>query len=554
MKKVILGKLEEGGNFTFDVPRFMDTRELVMASSGGGKSWALRKKIEEIYGQCQIVIIDIEGEFGTLREKFDFVVAGKGGDVTADPRYAEPLARKLLELRTDAICDLYELKQHERIRFVRLFFEAMINAPKELWHPVAVILDEAHIFAPEKGSAESLGAVIDMASRGRKRGFSLIAATQRLSKLHKDVAAECQNKLIGLANMDIDRKRAAEELGFTEKAAVLALRDMEPGQFYAVGPAFGRGVHKVQIGPVKTHHPKSGAARRKVHTPAPTARVKAVLAKLADLPKEAEQQAQDTAGLKARIRQLEQDARAVKHALPVVKAARDPKEIQAAYDRGHNAGCFNQRRQLSKAIKAFTLEMDKASKKLKEMGLDEPQFETRPVVQAPKVAPIIRASVPPREPKGDQSFGLCERRILGFLASKPDSFFSKAQVGAMSGYAHTSGGFNNSLGKLTSAGMIRRQGGQIALEPSADVSELVDGVAHRLEDWIAKLGKCERSIYEKVLASPGVQFTKEEIGEATGYASTSGGFNNSLGRLNTLALIVRQGGTICLNPEIEGLR
>lgn len=45
--------------------------------------------------------------------------------------------------------------------------------------------------------AESAGAVIDLATRGRKRGQCAVIATQRLSKLHKDAAAEMKNKLIG---------------------------------------------------------------------------------------------------------------------------------------------------------------------------------------------------------------------------------------------------------------------------------------------------------------------------------------------------------------------
>jgi hypothetical protein len=54
---------------------------------------------------------------------------------------------------------------------VRLFLEALVNAPKKLWHPALVVVDEAHVFCPETGEAESGDAVIDLATRGRKRGF-----------------------------------------------------------------------------------------------------------------------------------------------------------------------------------------------------------------------------------------------------------------------------------------------------------------------------------------------------------------------------------------------
>src|SRR5205085_9855477 len=82
--------------------------------------------------------------------------------------------------------------------------------------------------------------------------------------------------------------RAADELGLTTKEQQRGLRDLKPGTFFAFGPALAAGVSAVQIGPVETTHPKAGA-RIAFTPPAPTAAVKALLPKLADLPAEAEQ-------------------------------------------------------------------------------------------------------------------------------------------------------------------------------------------------------------------------------------------------------------------------
>jgi hypothetical protein len=62
-----------------DLPRLIESKLLVRANSGGGKSWALRRILEQSHGKVQHIILDSEGEFGTLREKFDYVLAGKGG-------------------------------------------------------------------------------------------------------------------------------------------------------------------------------------------------------------------------------------------------------------------------------------------------------------------------------------------------------------------------------------------------------------------------------------------------------------------------------------------
>ena len=180
---------------------------------------------------------------------------------------------------------------------MRLFLSAIINAPKNFWLPCLIIVDEAHVFAPQTGQSEAMEAVIDLATRGRKRGYCAVLATQRLSKLHKDAVAEMNNKLIGRTGLDIDRKRAAEELGFTTKEDAISLRNLAPGEFYAFGPAISEAVEKVTVGPVATSHPKAGARIITQVTP-PTAKIRKIIAQLADLPQEAHQEAQDMEALK----------------------------------------------------------------------------------------------------------------------------------------------------------------------------------------------------------------------------------------------------------------
>jgi DNA helicase HerA-like ATPase len=184
-------KISLNENIFIDLPTLLKTRLLVQANSGGGKSWLIRRILEQSQGKVQQIVIDLEGEFASLREQFDYILVGSEGDTPANPSSANLLARKLLELNVSTIIDVYELPLKERRRFVRLFLEGMIHSPKDLWHPCLVVIDEAHVFCPEKDQSESADAVISMATLGRKRGFSVILATQRISKLHKDAAAEC---------------------------------------------------------------------------------------------------------------------------------------------------------------------------------------------------------------------------------------------------------------------------------------------------------------------------------------------------------------------------
>lgn len=93
-------KLNLGQGLSSDLNTLVDTRVLVQANSGGGKSWCLRRLLEESHGGVQHLILDPEGEFASLRERFDYVLAAKhGADTAAEPRAAALLAERLLTLR-----------------------------------------------------------------------------------------------------------------------------------------------------------------------------------------------------------------------------------------------------------------------------------------------------------------------------------------------------------------------------------------------------------------------------------------------------------------------
>src|ERR1700734_2939724 len=150
---MIIGQIVGGKKLELDLPTLDNSRLLIQASWGGGKSWLLRLVAER--GGIQTIVLDNEGELASLREAVDVLLVGAGGELTADPRHAALLARRLLEYKVSAVVDLYELKLPERRRFVKLFLESLIHLPRDLWRPTLVILDEAHIYCPERGSGDA---------------------------------------------------------------------------------------------------------------------------------------------------------------------------------------------------------------------------------------------------------------------------------------------------------------------------------------------------------------------------------------------------------------
>lgn len=555
MSRVELGEwIGEKGHFKLDLQTFLVSRGLITANSGAGKSYLIRKFLEETQGKIQQIVLDVEGEFATLREKYDYILAGPGADVDATPETAEILARKVLELGSSIIIDLYELPHEERIEFVSKFFNAMVNAPKALWHPVLVVLDEAHVFAPEKAKSESRRAVADMATRGRKRGFCLTLATQRLAKLHKDVAAECNNKMIGRMSLDIDMKRAAEELGLSNKADILALRELDPGQFFVFGPAISKTVRKAKIGKVETKHIEPGQVL-KDRIPVPTKKMLSILAKLTDLPKQAKQEQEDMESLRAQVRTLEHELRVLKKEGLSIKDLNELKELRKTM-----ATISKQKKVILDSIdylRAQVQLLPEAQAPAPAQGHVLTIMGPLPTHVLPPLPSVrkIESSQQDLDPQGSP-LGRCERAILKFLAARPDRWFNQSQIGTWSGYSKKSSGFQNALSRLATGGWIVREHGKIALASGREeqarqvLGRDFEAPATTLEDWRGKLGKCQRAVFDVLLSSPAHVWGKEEIAKQAGYSAGSSGFHNALSDLTTLGLMKRSHGGVQLNPEV----
>lgn len=566
-------KIKLNDTVSMDLAILIESRLLIQANSGGGKSFAIRRIIEQTFGHVQIIVIDPEGEFGNMRSAYDFVYVGKDGDAPAEPRSAALLARKLLELKASAIIDLYELSPQDRKHFVRLFCEALVNAPKELWHDTLIVIDESHVFAPEKGESESLGAVIDLASRGRKRGFCVALATQRPAKLNKDAAAECNNKLIGRASLDIDRKRSAEELGFSGKEEVRSLRDLEPGEFYTFGPAISRDVRKIKIGDVEVKPAKRGVNR--TNPPAPSEKVKNILAQLADLPKEAAEEAKTIQGLQSELRaarghitRLERGAKEQTPDPDVIKKLTDK-----AYDLGVSAVETRMRQELLKVQKESADERRRMAKVFNQIAKEIEPFLQEKIVTIELTPPghvlvdpkrfYTKSPAAPLYMKLQKSVADFEEKIvteekkslskgalsvLSYLHSVYPHSKSKAQLWIAAGYS-PGGGFNNIIYELTGGGFIEKDGsGKYASLEREDMPQLpvIDVTSDK---WLNKLSKGAGRIFWFLSSNPDDSFSKEFLANETGY-SLGGGFNNLIYELTGKELIIKAEGGYKINPEI----
>jgi hypothetical protein len=248
--------LDSGGSPAFiDLEELLATRLLVQGNSGSGKSHLLRRLLEQSAGQVQQVVIDPEGDFVTLSDRYGHVAVEAAELHEKDNAR---LAGRIREHRASVVLSLEGLEAEGQMRCAAAFLSGLFDAPRDHWYPALVVVDEAQLFAPAGGGevAEevrraSLSAMTNLMCRGRKRGLAGIIATQRLAKLAKNVAAEASNFLMGRTFLDIDMARAADLLGMERRQAE-AIRDLPRGTFLALGPAISRRPVSVAIGAVET--------------------------------------------------------------------------------------------------------------------------------------------------------------------------------------------------------------------------------------------------------------------------------------------------------------
>lgn len=519
----------------------LESRLLIQANSGGGKSVIARAIMEKAFGLIPFIVFDREGEYYTLKEKHPdvVVIGGSFPDLPISSQSARLLPKEIISNKLSVVIDLSDLKSGEKQAYVKNFLEALMDLPQAYWTGYLIFIEEAHYFCGEQDRSPAGPAVRELMSGGRKRGYCGILITQRISKLHKDAAAECNNKLVGRTNLDIDMDRAAKELGFSNAKDRLKLRGLAPGTFYAYGTSIEpHHVHEVKIALPETKQPKSGHITT-FKPGKPTDKMLSALQKLSELPKEAEHEKKTIAGLQAELARLKEQL----NAGPTIsrdELAQKDKTIRQQHD----------------LIARLTKQLDGIRKILntEEAVIVDPLPASSPVSAISRTLPPTAAQKPERVKV--EGLGKCATAVLQFLASFPDRSWSKAQAGIYAGYSPNSGGFNNALSELNTAGYILRDGGRLRLKgAAADILKGFTPQRYSLNTFKEKLSKCEREIYEVLLASPHDVFSKPALAERTEsrYSYTSGGFNNALSTLNTLELIRRDSGTICLNPELMEL-
>ncbi|MEM5814276.1 MAG: ATP-binding protein, partial [Candidatus Aenigmatarchaeota archaeon] len=224
--------------FAIDAQELVTGRTCVIAQSGAGKSYLIAVLCEKMLEQnVPFCIIDTEGEYFSLKEKFQLLWAGgHQADVELEKIDPKELARHAVKENVSVILDVSDVMDEKKT--VADFVSALYEVETGARTPYLLILEEADKFAPQTppkddSSKAVLAAIEEISRRGRKRGLGLLVATQRPALINKNVLSQCGNQLIGKLTTENDL--AAVNLFFASRAELEALPKLKQGEFFAMG-------------------------------------------------------------------------------------------------------------------------------------------------------------------------------------------------------------------------------------------------------------------------------------------------------------------------------
>src|SRR6266699_243928 len=165
----------------------------MLGITGSGKTNTAAVLIEELLSNgLPLTIVDIEGEYWGLKEKFEVLVAGRSqhSELEVGPGNAGRLAEISVQRGISVILDLSDFTQDEAYEFLIRYFTGLWAACSLSKQPYQIVLEEAHEFVPQGMSTPLKQILTRIALRGRKRGLGILLISQRSAKVEKDVLTQ----------------------------------------------------------------------------------------------------------------------------------------------------------------------------------------------------------------------------------------------------------------------------------------------------------------------------------------------------------------------------
>jgi energy-coupling factor transporter ATP-binding protein EcfA2 len=545
----------------------------ILGKTGSGKSNAAKVIAEVLMHKGErVCALDPTGTWWGLRldvagkkpSRFAPVIfGGDHGDIPISRQHGALLGEAIGTSADSAIIDVQQMRVGERVEFATEFAEALLRANRG---PLHLIVDEAHLFAPQgkvndPQSGKMVQAFNNLVSLGRGRGLRIILISQRPAKLHKDSLTQVETLIAMRLIAPQDRAAIRDWVGeWADKARgdeiIASLPSLPVGDAWVWAPQLDylQRKHFPLASTYDSGTAQANAAAREL-PPIDTAKLGE---KMNTIRQEA--QANDPKRLKARIAELEREKAAAPKA-ENIEAELNLRYEQGArdgYAKGFTDGAGHQAMVLGQKVLDFAADFALATAQIPkgDMPVSAKPAKTRPpATPAPaRVSPPIRTNSPLRVETSSTEIG-AERKPLAVLVSAYPGGMTEAQWAQIGGFKRTGGTWGTYKSRLRSAGRIQ-QVGDLWYATEEGVAVLGENIEpmpapgpELVEFWCSKIG-AESKILRRLAEIYPEVVTKEELADHFEMVASGGTFGTYLSRLRSNGLIESTGTTLRASPTL----
>ena len=167
----------------------------ILGIRGSGKTNTSAVILEELLKyNMPLTIVDIDGEYWGLKEKYEILAVGKSEnvDVKIEVEHAEYVAEVSISKNVPVILDVSGYLNEKIYKLLFKYFKRIWYLAGKFRKPYMIILEEAHEFIPQGIKTDLKEVITRIALRGRKRGLGAVIISQRSAKVEKDVLSQAE--------------------------------------------------------------------------------------------------------------------------------------------------------------------------------------------------------------------------------------------------------------------------------------------------------------------------------------------------------------------------
>ncbi len=239
----------------------------ILGIRGSGKSNTAGVIFEELLSaRYPLSIVDIDGEYFGLKEKYEVLVVGAGEnvDIELDVDAAPGVAELSLREGVPVILDVSDMLAEERELFVLEYLTRIWSLAGKLRKPYMIGIEECHEFIPQGVRTDLKEVIARIALRGRKRGLGAVIVSQRSAKVEKDVLTQAGMLFLHRVVHEVDMRVYSELLPWPKAEVKEQVTSLGVGECIYLS---GQSIRKVRIRPRETFHGGFTPSFKPVETP-----------------------------------------------------------------------------------------------------------------------------------------------------------------------------------------------------------------------------------------------------------------------------------------------